>query len=119
MVGANSQRQLSLDEQLHQRGEGLLDARQFFGVLVVGVLANSKLLFIGKITRIDPDLVHPQGGFHGRIRFEMNVRHDRDIATDRIQLFFDIFKIGRVLHRGGGDSHHFTTHLDQIQSLLD
>ena len=118
VVRADPQGELALLQDLHQRGEGLLNPGQLLPVLVVGILAHGELLLVGKITRIDADLVDPLSGLHRRIRLEMDVRHDRDITASSEELLLDVLEVGSVLHRRRGDPDELAAHFDEIQRLL-
>ena len=118
VVGADAQGELALLQQLHQRGEGFLDPGQLLGVLIIGIFADGKFLFVGEVPGVDADLVDPLGRLHGGIGLEMDVRHDRHVATGGEQLLLDVFEVGGVLHRGGGDPDDLAPHLDEIEGLL-
>ena len=118
MIRANPNGDFSLCTKLHQGDEGFLDPGQLLGVLIVGVLPDGEFLLVGKVSWIDTNFLHPLCGLHRRIRFEMNVGHNRHVASRCGQLFFDLLKIRRVLDRRGSDPNDFTSDFDQIQRLL-
>ena len=104
--------------QLHQRSELLLDARQFRGVLLVGVFLDGELLGVGVVAGVDADHFDPPGGFHGGVGLEMDVGHDRDVAAARAQFGHDVLQVGGVLYRRRGDADDLAAHRDQLQVCL-
>ena len=63
----------------HQRREALLDARDFGGIVGVGVLAHAKELLVGEVARVDADLFDVLGGFQRGGRAEVDVGHQRHV----------------------------------------
>jgi len=119
VVGADAQGEFALLQNLHQRDESFLNPGQLLRVLVVRIFADGKLLFVGKVPGVDANLVHPLGCLHGGVGLEMDVGHDRHIATSGQQFLLDVFEVGGVLHRGSGDPDDLASHLDEIEGLLD
>ena len=75
----------------HQRREGLPHALHFSAVGLVRVFLDRKLLLIGIVARIDTNLLDPFHRFHGRFRFEMNVRDDRHTAALGAEFMDNVF----------------------------
>ena len=105
--------------KLDQRREPLADPLQLRRVLLVRVFENLELLRVGVIAGIDPDLLHPFRGFHGRLRLEMDVGHDRHLAAALAQPGDDVLQIRRVFHRRRGDPHDLAAGFSQLECLRD
>ena len=82
VIGSNAQGSIETFGFQHQRREAFLDPCQFFSVGLVGVFLDRELLAVGVIAWVDPNFFNPLDGFHRRIRLEMDVRHQRNVATD-------------------------------------
>ena len=65
-------------------------AVQLLAVFGVGILPHFKLLLINEIARINTNLLHPFGSLHRGIRLEVDIGHQRHMATGSAQ-FREIF----------------------------
>ena len=101
-----------------ERGEALLDARQFGGVGLVGVFLDGELLRVGVVAGIDADLLDPLHRFHRGVRLEMDVGDDGDVATDGMEFADDVLKVRGVLNGGRGDADDLAADGDEFQRLL-
>ena len=119
VIRPDAQRAAELLAEQHERCELLVDPRQLLGILVVRVFLDLKFLLVRVIAGVDPDLLDPLGRFHRRVRLEVDVRDNRDVAAARVQPFDDVLQVGGVLHRRCGDAHDLAADLDQLERLLD
>src|SRR5205814_2310196 len=95
----------------------VFDAGDLLRVILVGVLANSKELLIGKITRIDPHLVDVLSSLNRRGRTEVNVGYERHLNTHGPQAVFDLADRLRVRRGGGRDANDLAAGFNQTDRL--
>ena len=112
MVCPDPESNIPLLAKLHQGGEPLPDPLQLVGILGVAVVADVELLRVGKIPRIDPNLLNPLRGLECGLGLEVDVGDQRNRAPDGIQPEADVPEVGGVLHRRCGDPHHLAPDLD-------
>ena len=63
----------------HEGAECFVEALEFLLILGVGIFPGLKFFTVGIVTRIDTDFFDMLRGFHGCLRHEMNIRHQRNI----------------------------------------
>lgn len=105
--------------ECHQWNELVADFFQLGFVLVVGVFADFEFLLIDVVAGIDADFFDPLGGFHGGIRFEMDVGNEGNVASGGADFSGDVFEIGGVDLGLCGDADDFATGLCKRQDFRD
>ena len=103
--------------QFDQGRELFPDTPDLGRILLVAVFAHREFFRVGIVARVDPHLVHPLGGLERRVGLEMNVGHQRHIATRLGQTLADRRQIPRILHRRRRDPHDLATRLGQRPRL--
>ena len=117
VIGSNAQGAIEPLGFQHQRREAFLDPCQFFRVGLVGVFFDRKLFAVGVIAWVDANFFYPFDRFHRRVRLEMDVRYERNVATDLTEFLDDIFEVGSVLHGRSRDSNDLAPHGHEFQGL--
>ena len=82
-----------------------------------GELAPCLPVVLVEVARIDPDLFHDGGDGDGRLRREMDVGNQRDMASGGPQARFDFPYMRNVLQAGHGDPDELRTGRRQAQAL--
>ena len=80
--------------------------------------ANMEFFGVGKISGIDANFLDPAGGFEGGFWLEVDIGHERHMASNGIQGCADIFEVASIFDGGGRDSHDLATDLNEAERLL-
>ena len=104
---------------LHEGHELGLHVGHFFGVLLVGVLLDRELLFVGVVAGIHADFFHPLHSFHGGIWLEVDVSHQRHITACRADAIADVLEI--LCNDAGlrGDADNLTADGGELEGFFD
>ena len=118
VVGAYTQCGSVFLADFQQWNEALTDAVQLFSIGGIVVIDHFKLFPVGKITRIDADLLHDPRCHFGGVGGEMDVRHQRRGISPLPEFSADILQILRLVDTGSGDTDQFTPCFNHSHGLF-
>ena len=119
VVGTDPQRDTALLAEIDQRREALPDPVEFRRIFGIAVVADIELLGVCEVSGVDPHLLDPLRRLQRRLRFEMDVGDQWNMASRGIECGADVLETRGILHRRRGDPHHLASGLDQTKHLAD
>ena len=119
VVGADAHGAAAVLAEADERDELVADAFELRRVLAVRIFADLEFFLIDEIARVDADFFHPFGGFESGVRFEMDVCDERHVAAGGADFAGDVFEVGGVEFRLGGDADDFAPRVRQGEHLGD
>ena len=118
MIGADAHGAAKVFAELDEWGKVFADAIQLLGILLVGILADLEFFLIGVVAGIDPDFLHPFGGFKSGIGFEVDVCYQRHVTSRSTHAVTNVLEIGRIFLGLSGNPDDFTSRLGEVEHLL-